>query len=302
MSEPASRSGFVTLIGRPNSGKSTLLNQLVGEKISIVTDKPQTTRQVIRGIVTRPEGQIVVVDTPGVHKPVHRMNRLMMKSVREAMTDVDVLVLMVDASQPFGKGDQFTLELIAPIQIPKILVLNKIDRIKKPELLPLIDRYSKLAKFDEIVPVSALTGENVEILVNVLLRFLPAGPQYYPADQLSDIQERALTSEIIREKLIDRTMEELPYSIAVSIDRFEEGEALHRIFATIHVERETQKGIVIGKGGQVLKEVGIAARRDLEKLLGRQVHLELRVKVTPGWRDDERSLRNFGLGREGESD
>ena len=299
MSEPASRSGFVTLIGRPNSGKSTLLNQLVGEKISIVTDKPQTTRQVIRGIVTRPEGQIVVVDTPGVHKPAHRMNRLMMKSVREAMAEVDVLALMVDASQPFGKGDQFTLELIAPLQIPKILVLNKIDKIKKPDLLPLIDRYSKLAKFDEIVPLSALTGENVETLVNVLVRLLPEGPHYYPADQLSDIQERALASEMIREKLIDRTQEELPYSIAVSIDRFEEGETLHRIFATIHVERETQKGIVIGKGGQVLKEVGIAARRDLEKLLGQQVHLELRVKVTPGWRDDEGALRNSGLGEKG---
>jgi GTP-binding protein Era len=292
----ASRSGFVTLIGRPNSGKSTLLNQLVGEKISIVTDKPQTTRNVIRGIVTRPEGQIVVVDTPGVHKPVHRMNRVMMKSVREAMSEVDVIALIVDASQPFGKGDQFTVELVSNAKIPKVLILNKIDKIRKPDLLPVIDRYSRLTRFDDIVPISALTGENVETLVKVLLQLLPVGPHYYPEDQLSDLHERGLAAETIREKLIDRTREELPYSIAVQVDRFEEGETLHRIFATIHVERETQKGIVIGKGGQVLKDVGIAARHDLEKLFGRQVHLELRVKVSPGWRDDEQALRQFGLG------
>jgi GTP-binding protein Era len=291
-----SRSGFVALIGRPNSGKSTLLNQLVGEKVSIVTDKPQTTRNTIRGIVTRPEGQIVFVDTPGVHKPLHRMNRLMMQSVHEAMNDVDVLALIVDASQTYGKGDQFTLQLIQPITIPKILLLNKVDKIKKQDLLPLIDQYSKLATFDEIVPISALKGDNIETLVKVALRLLPAGPQYYPPDQLTDRQERSITAEIIREKLIDKTMEELPYSLAVSVDRFEEGEALHRIFATIHVERETQKRIVIGKGGQLLKEVGIAARRDLEKLLGRRVHLDLHVKVTPAWRDDEGTLRRLGLG------
>lgn len=293
-----SRSGFVTLIGRPNSGKSTLLNRLVGEKISIVTDKPQTTRNVIRGIVTRPEGQIVVVDTPGVHKPVHRMNRVMMKSVREAMSEVDVIALIVDASQPFGKGDQFTVELVSNAKIPKVLILNKIDKVRKPDLLPVIDRYSRLTKFDHIVPISALTGENLETLVKVLLQLLPVGPHYYPEDQLSDLHERGLAAEIIREKLIERTREELPYSIAVQVDRFEEGETLHRIFATIHVERETQKGIVIGKGGQVLKDVGIAARHDLEKLFGRQVHLELRVKVSPGWRDDQQVLRQFGLGDE----
>lgn len=295
-----SRSGFVALIGRPNSGKSTLVNWLVGEKISIVTGKPQTTRRLIRGIVTRPEGQIVLVDTPGVHKPVHRMNRAMMKSVREAMSEVDVLALLVDASQPFGKGDRFTVELVSNVNLPKVLILNKIDKISKPGLLPLIDRYSKLAKFDDIVPVSALTGENIETLVKVLLKLLPSGPHYYPEDQLSDLQERALAAEIIREKLIERTMEELPYSIAVQVDRFEEGETLHRIFATIHVERETQKGIVIGREGRVLKETGTEARRDLEKMLGRQVHLELRVKVSPGWRDDEQALRRFGLGEGGE--
>lgn len=296
MSNSLPRSGFVTLIGRPNSGKSTLVNHLVGEKISIVTDKPQTTRSIIRGIVTRPEGQLVLVDTPGVHKPIHRMNSLMMKSVRDAMSEVDVLALMVDTSQPFGKGDQFALELIAHIPTAKVLVLNKIDKIRKPDLLPLIDMYSKLAKFEDIVPVSALRGENIEALVKVLFRLLPEGPPLYPEDQFTDRQERSIAAEIVREKLIDLTEDELPYSTAVSVDRFEEGDTLCRIFATIHVERETQKGIVIGKGGRLLKEVGIAARHDLEKLLGRQVYLELRVRVTADWREDEGALKDFGVG------
>ena len=296
MSDGSLRSGFVTLIGRPNSGKSTLVNQLVGEKISIVTDKPQTTRNVIRGIVTRPEGQLVLVDTPGVHKPIHRMNSLMMKSVRDAISDVDVLALMVDASQRFGKGDQFALELIAPLSPTKVLILNKIDRVKKPDLLPLIDMYSKLTKFEEIVPVSALSGENIETLVKVLFQLLPTGPPLYPEDQLTDRQERSIAAEMIREKLINLTEEELPYSMAVSVDRFEESEAICRIYATIHVERETQKGIVIGKAGRLLKEAGIAARQDLEKLLGRQVYLELHVKVTADWREDDEALRNFGVG------
>ena len=296
MSNSPPRSGFVTLIGRPNSGKSTLVNHLVGEKISIVTDKPQTTRSIIRGIVTRPEGQLVLVDTPGVHKPIHRMNSLMMKSVRDAMSEVDVLALMVDTSQPFGKGDQFALELIAHIPTAKVLVLNKIDKIRKPDLLPLIDMYSKLAKFEDIVPVSALRGENIEALVKVLFRLLPEGPPLYPEDQFTDRQERSIAAEIVREKLIDLTEDELPYSTAVSVDRFEEGDTLCRIFATIHVERETQKGIVIGKGGRLLKEVGIAARHDLEKLLGRQVYLELRVRVTADWREDEGALKDFGVG------
>ena len=229
MSDESPRSGFVTLIGRPNSGKSTLLNQLVGEKISIVTDKPQTTRNVIRGIVTRPEGQLVLLDTPGVHKPIHRMNSLMMKSVRDAISDVDVLALMVDASQRFGKGDQFALELIAPMSPTKVLILNKIDRVRKPDLLPLIDMYSKLAKFEEIVPISALSGENVETLVKVLFQLLPTGPPLYPEDQLTDRQERSIAAEMIREKLINLTEDELPYSMAVSVDRFEEAEAICRI-------------------------------------------------------------------------
>jgi len=296
MTEPATRSGFVSLVGRPNSGKSTLLNRLVGEKVSIVTNKPQTTRNVIRGIVTRPEGQVVFLDTPGIHKPIHRMNNLMMKAVREAMKEVDVVALMIDSSESFGRGDQFVLDLVNAISIPKILILNKVDKVRKPDLLPMIERYSNQAKFDEIIPMSALRDDSVEPLITVLLRFMPEGPLYYPEDQLSDRHERSIASEIIREKLIDLTEDELPYATAVTVDRFEEGEKLHRIFATIHVERETQKGIVIGKKGHLLKEVGIAARKDLEKFLGRHIYLELRVKVTSGWRDDEKALKNFGVG------
>jgi GTPase len=294
--EESRRSGFVTLVGRPNSGKSTLLNQLVGEKISIVTDKPQTTRNIIRGIVTRPEGQIVFLDTPGVHKPIHKMNSLMMESVRAAMSEVDVLALLVDATEPFGKGDQFTLDLIKPIGVPKVLLLNKIDRIKKQDLLPLIERYSKLGQFKEVLPISALKRDNVDRLLDILLKLLPVGPYYYPEDQLTDRQERTLVAEIVREKVIELTREELPYSVAVGIDRFEEGTTLSRIYATIHVDRENQKGIVIGKGGQLLKAIGTAARLDIEKLLGQKVFLELRVKVSPGWRDNDQALKSFGLG------
>jgi GTP-binding protein Era len=296
MTEEPLRSGFVTLVGRPNSGKSTLLNQLVGEKISIVTDKPQTTRNIVRGIVTRPEGQIVFLDTPGIHKPVHKMNSLMMESVREAMSEVDVLALLVDATESFGRGDQFTLELVKPLKVPKLLLLNKIDMIRKQDLLPIIEKYSTLGEFKEILPISALKRDNVDTLLDLLFKLLPVGPFYYPEDQLSDRHERSLVAELVREKVIDFTREELPYSVAVSIDRFEEGVSIARIYATIHVERETQKGIVIGKGGQLLKAIGTAARLDVEKLLGQKVFLELRVKVSPGWRDDDQALKNFGMG------
>lgn len=291
-----SKSGFVSIIGRPNSGKSTLLNRLVGEKVSIVTDKPQTTRHVVRGIVTRDEGQITFLDTPGIHKPVHRMNERMMKSVRESMADVDLLLLMADASAAFGRGDEFTLELLKPVATKKILLLNKIDRIQKQKLLPIIERYSRLGSFEEIIPVSALTGENVESLVGEIFKHLPEGPQFYPADQISDQQERSIAAEMIREKLIVLTEEEMPYSTAVVIDRFEEGEKLHRIHASIFVERESQKAIVIGKAGQKLKEIGSEARKDLETFFARKVFLELHVKVKKNWRDDEDTLRTLGLG------
>ena len=290
------KSGFASIIGRPNSGKSTLLNRLVGEKVSIVTDKPQTTRRVVRGIVTRPEGQIVFHDTPGIHKPIHRMNERMMKSVRDAMADVDIVLLIVDSSAAFGRGDEFSLELLKPLQTKKFLLLNKIDSVEKKDLLPAMERYSKLGNFDEIVPISALTGENIELLLAQILKYLPEGPMFYPADQISDQPERTIAAEMIREKLILLTEEELPYSTAVVIDRFEEGETIHRIYASIFVDRESQKGIVIGKLGQKLKQIGTKARMDLESFFNRNVFLELHVKVKKNWRDDEQTLRTLGLG------
>src|SRR5262249_53000539 len=218
-----SKSGFVSIIGRPNSGKSTLLNRLVGEKVSIVTDKPQTTRHVVRGIVTRPEGQITFLDTPGIHKPIHRMNERMMKSVRDSIADVDLVLLIVDASVAFGRGEEFTLDLLKPVATKKLLLLNKIDRIQKKTLLPIIDRYSKAADFQEVIPISALKGENVENLISEIFRYLSEGPMFYPEDQITDQQERTIAGEIVREKLILLTEEELPYSTAVVVERFEEG-------------------------------------------------------------------------------
>ncbi len=291
-----SKSGFVSIIGRPNSGKSTLLNRLVGEKVSIVTDKPQTTRHVVRGIVTRPEGQITFLDTPGIHKPVHRMNERMMKSVRASMSDVDLVLLIVDASASFGRGEEFALELVKPLSTKKFLLLNKLDRIQKKALLPIIERYSKAAEFEEIIPISALKGENVESLIAQIFKHLSEGPMFYPADQISDQQERTIAGEMVREKLILLTEQEMPYSTAVVVERFEEDEKLNRILATIFVERESQKAIVIGKGGQKLKEIGTEARKELESFFGRKVFLELHVKVKKGWRDDETMLKNLGLG------
>jgi GTP-binding protein Era len=290
------KSGFVSIIGRPNSEKSTLLNRVVGEKVSIVTDKPQTTRHVVRGIVTRPEGQITFLDTPGIHKPVHRMNEHMMKAVRDAMADVDLILLMVDSSASFGRGDEFALELLKLVATKKILLLNKIDVVDKKRLLPMIEKYSQLGRFEEIIPISALTGDNVEIVLAQIFKHLGEGPMFYDPDQISDQPERAIAAELIREKLIVFTEEEMPYSTAVVIDRFEEGETLHRIFATIFVERDSQKAIVIGKGGQRLKEIGTEARKDLETFFGRKIFVELHVKVKKNWRDDEETLRSLGLG------
>ena len=291
-----SKSGFVSIVGRPNSGKSTLQNRLVGEKVSIVTDKPQTTRHIVRGIVTRPEGQITFLDTPGIHKPVHRMNERMMKSVRDAVADVDLVLLIVDASAAFGRGEAFTLDLLKPVKTKKFLLLNKIDQIQKKKLLPIMDQYSKLGDFAEIIPISALKGENVERLLGEIFKTLPDGPMFYPPDQISDQQQRTIAAELIREKAILLTEEELPYSTAVVIDRFEEGEKICRIFASVFVERESQKAIVIGKAGQKLKEIGTAARKELESFLDVKVFLELHVKVKKGWRDDEDMLRTLGLG------
>jgi GTPase len=295
LDESQLKSGFVSIIGRPNSGKSTLLNKLIGDKISIVTDKPQTTRNIIRGILTRDEGQIVFLDTPGVHKPVHKMNERMMKFVRESMADVDVVLLIVDATADFGRGDEFTLDLIQPIGRPKFLLLNKIDQIEKSRLLPQIERYTKLAEFKEVIPISALTGENVDLLIETILKYLREGPMFYPSDQISDQPARTIAAEIVREKLILLTREELPYSTAVVIDRFEEQERIYRIYASIFVERDSQKGIIIGKQGQLLKQVGTEARQELEKFFDQKIYLELHVKVKKNWRNDENTLTNLGF-------
>jgi GTP-binding protein Era len=280
------KSGFVAVVGRPNAGKSTLVNALVGSQVSIVTPVPQTTRNRILGILSSPTAQVIFMDTPGVHKPLSRLNQQMMSFVRQALADRDLAVLIVDASERFGRGDQFVIELLKEYAPRTILALNKIDRVHKPDLLPLIDRYSKLYQFEEIFPISALRGEGIEELLAAVVRLLPEGPQYFPSDEYTDQPERFLASEIIREKVIRHTKQEMPYVTAVLIDEFEEGEAITRIHATIVVERESQKPIVIGAGGARLKEIGSEARQDLEKLFPPKVFLELFVKVEPHWRNN----------------
>jgi GTPase len=283
------KSGFVAIVGRPNVGKSTLINALVGAKVSIVTPAPQTTRNRLLGILNRPDAQIIFMDTPGIHKPLSRLNEQMMDYVRQALEDRDFVFFLVDASAQFGKGEQFALEFIKKYAAKTFLLLNKIDLIKKPLLLPLIDRYSKLHDFEEIFPISALLGSGLQELLETLLKRLPEGPQYFPADIYTDQPERFLAGEIIREKVIRHTRQELPFVTAVLIERFEEAAKITRIYATIVVEKESQKPIVIGAAGQRIKQIGMEAREELEKLLAQKVFLELYVKVQPHWRND-RSL------------
>jgi GTP-binding protein Era len=297
--ETSFKSGFVAVVGRPNAGKSTLVNALVGSKVSIVTPVPQTTRNRILGILNRPTAQVIFMDTPGVHKPLSRLNQQMMSFVRQALADRDLAVLIVDASERFGKGDQFVIELLKQYAPRTILALNKIDRVHKPDLLPLIDRYSKLYGFEEIFPISALHGEGIEELLAAVVQRLPEGPQYFPSDEYTDQPERFLASEIIREKVIHHTKQEMPYVTAVLIEQFEEGETLTRIHATIVVERDSQKPIVIGAGGARLKEIGSEARLDLEKLLPPKVYLELYVKVQPHWRNNRAVIAELDYRNEG---
>jgi GTP-binding protein Era len=297
--ETSFKSGFVAVVGRPNAGKSTLVNALVGSKVSIVTPVPQTTRNRILGILNRPTAQVIFMDTPGVHKPLSRLNQQMMSFVRQALADRDLAVLIVDASERFGKGDQFVIELLKQYAPRTILALNKIDRVHKPDLLPLIDRYSKLYGFEEIFPISALHGEGIEELLAAVVQRLPEGPQYFPSDEYTDQPERFLASEIIREKVIHHTKQEMPYVTAVLIEQFEEGETLTRIHATIVVERDSQKPIVIGAGGARLKEIGSEARLDLEKLFPPKVYLELYVKVQPHWRNNRAVIAELDYRNEG---
>jgi GTP-binding protein Era len=285
-------SGFVAILGRPNVGKSTLLNALVGSKIAIVTDKPQTTRNRIQGVVHRPNAQIIFLDTPGIHRADTRMNQRMMAEVREALKGCDLLLLMVDASREFTPGDEYALALIHKLTIPAFLLPNKIDLLaNKESLLPLIDRYREQHPFAEIIPISALAGDGLETVMERILAALPEGPQYFPPEYLTDQPARFLAAEIIREKIIVLTRQELPYATMVLVERFEEKPRLLRIHAAIFVERPGQKAILIGVRGEMMKKIGTRARQELEKRFGQKVYLELFVKVRPGWREDPRFLR-----------
>ena len=290
-------SGYVALIGRPNAGKSTLLNRLVGQKIAAVSDKPQTTRFTIQGIITRPEGQVVFVDTPGVHQPGYELNRRMMAAVQDALMGVDLVCLIRDTSVSTGNGDRFVLDLVKRSEKPALLLLNKIDKLEdKSALLPLIDWYRQEYDWREIIPISALKDEMTDVLVESCLRHLPEGEPIFAEDELTDQSLRVLVAEIVREKVLHVTGDEIPYVTAVVTEKFEEvREDFARIFCAIVVERESQKKIIIGRGASRLKDIGIRARQEIESLLGHRVHLELFVKVEEGWRNREQLLDEFGL-------
>ena len=293
------KSGFVSFLGRPNAGKSTLLNRIVGHKLAIVSDKPQTTRTRIVGVKNGEQGQAVFVDTPGVHKPTHRMNMRMVDVALEAMREVDVLCLVVDVSVRPGPGDRYLLSLLKDVKTPVILALNKVDRIAKPKLLPIIDHYQRQHPFAEIVPISATDGTNVDVLEKLFLQYLPEGEPLYPADYVTDQPERFFIGEIVREQVLQMTHDELPFSTAVIVDRIELAEdKITNIYCTILVDRESQKPIVIGRAGSMIKQIGTAARAELERYLDARVYLDLHVKVKSEWRDDERLLDELGLQRD----
>jgi len=305
--------GFVSLIGRPNAGKSTLVNRLVGSKLAIVSDKPQTTRTRILGVKNYPDAQVVYLDTPGIHRPLHRMNVRMVDTAVDTIHEVDVLGLVVDAAEPPGKGDQFMIDLVGRalsgpasnrVRPTAFLILNKIDMIRKSKLLPIMDRYSKLADFAEIVPVSALSGDNVDRLERIIIDQLPEGEPRYPPEYLTDQPERFFAAEIVREQVLRFTHAEIPFSSAVMIDRFEAPEPpsrLLRLYCTIVVERESQKPIVVGKGGDMIKKIGTAAREELERFFDLKVFLDLHVRVKAEWREDETVLSDIGLGHRHDS-
>jgi GTP-binding protein Era len=290
--------GFVSFIGRPNAGKSTLVNRIVGTKLAIVSDKPQTTRTRILGVRNFPDAQLILLDTPGIHRPLHRMNVRMVDAAVETIREVDVLGLVIDVTEPPGKGDRFVVDLVKDAKCPVFLILNKIDLVRKSRLLPLIDGYRTAADFAEIVPVSAATGESVDRLERAILERLPEGERLYPEDFLTDRPERFFAAEIVREKVLQFTHAEIPFSSAVVIDRFEEVEGdrpLLRLYCTIVVDRESQKPIVVGKGGDMIKKIGTAAREELERFFTSRVFLDLHVRVKSEWREDDRVLAELGL-------
>lgn len=293
----AFKSGFVALVGRPNVGKSTLMNHILGQKIAIMSDKAQTTRNKIHGIYTSDNEQIVFIDTPGIHKPKHKLGEMMTKQALATFNEVDIIMFMIDAEQGYGKGDQFIIDFLKSAESPVFLIVNKIDKVHPDDLLPLIDEYRQRFAFAEVVPVSALRGQNVATLLKQIDAYLPNGPKYYPDDQVTDHPERFIVAELVREKILQLTRDEVPHSIAVVVEKMtrEKGRGLVDIQASIIVERPSQKGIIIGRQGSMMKKIGSLARKDIEALLGSKVFLELWVKVQKDWRDKEAQLRNFGF-------
>jgi GTP-binding protein Era len=291
--------GHVAVVGRPNAGKSTLVNHFVGQKIAIVSDKPQTTRHRIVGVHTTAAAQMVFLDTPGIHKPVHRMNQRMVDAAYDALRDADVVVWVVDATARPGAGDAFVLQRLRSAEVPVILAINKIDLVRKPRLLPIIEHFSTAMTFHAVVPISARTADGLTSLETEIASALPESALLFPEEFVTDQTERGLASEMIREKVLRHTRDELPYSVAVTIDQFEEpseGSPTTRIFASILVDADSQKPIVVGRGGEMIKRIGIEARRDLEAMLGGPVFLDLHVKVREDWRDNERLLDELGVG------
>lgn len=289
------KSGFVSIVGRPNVGKSTLLNRIVGQKIAIMSDKAQTTRNKIQGIYTTSESQIVFIDTPGIHKPKHRLGDFMVDSAFSAFREVDVILFMVNIAEKRGPGDNFIIERLKTVKSPVFLVLNKIDKIHPDQLLPIIEDYRSLVDFEQIIPISASEGNNVDTLLSEVTKYLPEGPQFYPEDQVTDHPEYFIVSELIREKVLELTREEVPHSVAVVVESMQRNElGKVQVHAAIIVERSSQKGIIIGKGGKMLKDIGIRARRDIEVLLGDKIYLDLWVKVQKDWRDRQTNLQDYG--------
>lgn len=290
------KSGFISIIGRPNVGKSTFLNKVIGQKISIMSDKAQTTRNKIQGVLTKDDSQMIFIDTPGIHKPKHRLGDFMMKVAENTLNEVDAVLFMINADEGFGKGDQFIIDRLKQVKSPVFLIINKIDLVTPEKLLEIIDEYKDKGDFEEIIPISALQGNNVNHLLNELLKHLPDGPQYYPADQVTDHPERFVITELIREKALHLTREEVPHSIAVAMENMEtRKDGVILVQATIITERSSQKGIIIGKQGSMLKNIGQQARKDIETLLGSKVYLELWVKVKKDWRNRQSQLHELGF-------
>ncbi|MGM0790264.1 MAG: GTPase Era [Bacillota bacterium] len=295
--EQTHKSGFISIIGRPNVGKSTFLNRVIGQKIAIMSDKPQTTRNKVQGVLTTNDAQFIFIDTPGIHKPKHKLGDFMMKIAQNTLKEVDLILFMVNAEEGFGRGEEFIIEKFQNVKTPIFLVINKIDQIHPDKLFSIIESYKEKYGFKKIIPISALEGNNVDTLLEQIKQYIPEGPQFYPADQVTDHPERFIVSELIREKALHLTREEIPHSLAVVIDKMErrEDKDVINVMATVIVERDSQKGIVIGKQGAMLKEIGKRARTDIENLLGSKVYLELWVKVQKDWRNKMSQLRDFGF-------